>query len=156
VVPTPGVADACLGPRSPPGRCARRLGSAQTRNWPTNHNAATRDTCNLSKHQPRLGCKTKLLYTRPVGYTWLPGVFAILVGVEPHEVLQVLNGTGRRLPRRVVGPIGEPLLAIFGRTGPRRLVVFVRHDAGMDWQIVGARTMTDAEVTEYDRWEAEQ
>jgi hypothetical protein len=103
-----------------------------------------------------LGCKTEVLYTRPVGYTWLPGVFAILVGVEPHEVLNVLNGTNRRLPRRVTGPNGEPLLAIFGRTGHRRLVVFLRHDAGLDWQIIGGRPMTDAEVTEYDTWEAEQ
>ena len=95
-------------------------------------------------------------YTLGVGYTWLPGVFAILVGVEPHEVLQVLNGEGPRLPRRVIGPHGEPLLAIHGRTASRRLVVFVRHDTGLDWQIVGARAMTDAEVTEYDTWETGQ
>jgi hypothetical protein len=91
-----------------------------------------------------------------VGYTWLPGVFAVLVGVEPSEVMKVLTGAGQRLPRRVVGPNGEPLLAIYGRTGPRRLVVFIRHETGMDWQILGARTMTAAEAAEYDTWEADR
>lgn len=117
---------------------------------------SARTACRFVLPNRRLPRKAEVSYTRGVGYTWLPGVFAILVGVEPHEVLQVLNGTGRRLPRRVIGPHGEALLAIFGRTGSRRLVAFVRHDTGLDWQIVGARAMTDAEVAEYDTWEAEQ
>jgi hypothetical protein len=92
-----------------------------------------------------------------VGYTWLPGLFAVLVNVEPYEVMQVLDGPGRRLPRRVTGPRGLPLVGILGRSAAgRELVVYVRHDGGLDWTIVGARPMTPAESTEYKQWEAQQ
>ncbi len=92
-----------------------------------------------------------------VGYTWMPGRFAVLLDVEPYEVMQVLDGTGRRLPRRTTGPHGLPLLGILGRTGAGRdLVVYLRHDGGLDWTIVGARPMTAAEAIEYEKWEAQQ
>jgi hypothetical protein len=92
-----------------------------------------------------------------VGYTWLPGRFAVLVDVEPHEVMQVLDGPGRRLPRRALGPHGLPLVGILGRTAAgRELAIYVRHDAGLDWTIVGARPMTQAESAEYKQWEAQQ
>lgn len=92
-----------------------------------------------------------------MGYTWLPGRFAILAGVEPYEVMQVLLGPGRRLPRRVRSPHGLAMLAIRGRTTTGRgLVVFVRHDEGLDWTIVGARAMTPAEGAEFEQWEAQQ
>ena len=91
-----------------------------------------------------------------MGYTWLPGLFALLVDVEPHEVMQILEGDRHRLPRPAVGPRGLPVLAILGRsTAGRGIVVFVRHVAGLDWQIVGARPMTAGEAAEYDK-EAEQ
>jgi hypothetical protein len=71
--------------------------------------------------------------------------------------VQVLEGSGRRLPRRAIGPHGLQLLGVFGRsTAGRGLVVYVRHDAGLDWTIVGARPMTAAESAEYEKWEAEQ
>ncbi len=103
-----------------------------------------------------LACKTVLFYSAGVGYTWLPGLFALLVDVEPHEVMQVLQGDSRRRPRPALGPRGLAVLAIFGRsTAGRDIVVIVRHLAGMDWQIVGARPMTAAEAAEFDK-EAEQ
>jgi hypothetical protein len=93
-----------------------------------------------------------------VGYRWLPGRFAILMDVESFEVMQVLDGTTRRqLPRRVTAPNGLPLLGILGRTASGRgLVVYLRHDGGLDWTIVGARPMTQPEDIEYEKWEAEQ
>jgi hypothetical protein len=92
-----------------------------------------------------------------VGYTWLPGRFAILVDVEPYEVMQVLDGPARRWPRRVTGPRGLAMLAILGRTAAGRgLVVYVRHHQGLDWTIVGARATTAAELAAYDTWEAQQ
>jgi hypothetical protein len=104
-----------------------------------------------------LACKTVLSYAGQVGYTWLPGRFAILVDVEPFEVMQVLEGSGRRLPRRTVGPGGIPLVGILGRAAAGRgLVVFVRHEGGLDWVIVGARPMTEAEAAEFEQWRAEQ
>lgn len=91
-----------------------------------------------------------------MGYTWLPGLFAVLVGVEPSEVMQVLTGPGHRWPRRMTGPHGVPLLAVLGRSAAGRdLVVWVRHAGGLDWTIVGARAMTPGEVAEYEKWEAE-
>ena len=92
-----------------------------------------------------------------MGYRWLPGRFAILVDVESSEVTQVLEGTRRQLPRRVTAANGLPLVGILGRTASGRgLVVFVRHDDGLDWTIVGARPMTQPEGVEYEKWEAEQ
>lgn len=92
-----------------------------------------------------------------MGYSWLPGRFAILVGVESSEVMQVLDGASRHLPRRVTAANGLRLVAILGRTASGRgLVVFVRHDDGLDWTIVGARPMTQPEGVEYEKWEAEQ
>lgn len=96
-------------------------------------------------------------YTCRVGYTWLPGRFAVLVNVEPFEVMQVLEGPGRRWPRQAVGPRGLALVGILGRTAAgRELVVYVRHDGGLDWTIVGARPMTAAESAEHKQWEAQQ
>ena len=92
-----------------------------------------------------------------MGYQWLPGRFVILVDVEPSEVTQVLDGTRRHLARRVTAANGLPLVGILGRTASGRgLVVFVRHDDGLDWTIVGARPMTQPEGVEYEKWEAEQ
>jgi hypothetical protein len=92
-----------------------------------------------------------------VGYTWLPGPFAVLLGVEPYEVMQILEGVGRRWPRRTTGPHGLAMVGILGRTAAgRELVVYVRHDSGLDWIIVGARAMTSAEAAEYKQWEAQQ
>jgi hypothetical protein len=82
---------------------------------------------------------------------------AILVDVEPYEVMQVLDGPGCRLPWRVVGPHGIPMVGILGRTAAGRgVLVYVRHDTGLDWTIVGARPMTPTESIEYDKWEAER
>jgi hypothetical protein len=92
-----------------------------------------------------------------MGYRWMPGLFAILDGVEPDEVMQVLDGPDRRWPRPTTGPRGLPMLALLGRarTG-RPIVVYVRHDQGLDWEIIAARPMTAGEADEFDRWEARQ
>lgn len=95
-----------------------------------------------------------------MGYTWLPGLFALLLDVEPGEVMQVLDGVGgRRWPKPVTGPAPQhlPMLAVFGRTqAGRTLVVLVRHIDQLDWQIIGARPMTHDETGQYARWEAQQ
>jgi hypothetical protein len=89
-----------------------------------------------------------------VGYEWLPLLLQTLVGIEPSEVLQVLQ-KGRRWPRPAVGD-GIPMLAIWGRTrAGRYLIVVLRPtDVSHDWLIVGAREMTAEQAAEYDRWEA--
>lgn len=107
--------------------------------------------------RPDTSRDTPRVTLRGVVYRWLPGRFAILVDVEPHEVMQVLTGPGRRLPRPAIGPHGIPLVGILGRTeAGRGLVVYVRHDGGMDWTIVVGRPMTTEEAAEFDEWEAEQ
>jgi hypothetical protein len=92
-----------------------------------------------------------------VPYEWLPTAFTVLVlaGIEPYEVMQVLNGDGRR-PVPVVDPAtGLRLLNIYGRTsGGRLLVVTVRLAGGFVMRIVGARDMTVRERKEYERWES--
>lgn len=94
-------------------------------------------------------------YAVPVGYTWLPGRFSILVAVEAYEVMQVLEGFGRRWPRPVTGPRGLPMVGVFGRTSAGRcIVVYIRHDHDLEWTIVGSRPMTPGEIAEFDQWEA--
>lgn len=91
-----------------------------------------------------------------VGYNWIAGVFAFLTSVEPGEVLQVLEGTGRRWPRPAVGVHGVPLLAILGRTGAGRPITVYIHRSrpgGFDWDIVAARPMTANELAAYEAWE---
>lgn len=92
-----------------------------------------------------------------MGFKWLPGVFAFLVDVEPGEVMQVLEGLGRRQPRRVRGPLGESLLAVCGRTeAGRPIVAYVRHAEGFDWHVVAARPMAPGEKAEFEEWEGQQ
>jgi uncharacterized DUF497 family protein len=92
-----------------------------------------------------------------VPYEWLPTAFTVLVlaGIEPYEVMQVLNGHSRR-PVPVLDPAtGLKLLNIYGRTNAGRLlVVTVRLAGGFAMRIVGARDMTVQERKEYERWES--
>lgn len=91
-----------------------------------------------------------------MGYEWLPFALAALRNVEPHEVMEAINGA-LRWPRRAAGPGGMPVVTIWARTrSGRPLITVVRHLDGFDWQILGAREMTSAETGEYDRWEAAQ
>jgi hypothetical protein len=91
-----------------------------------------------------------------VGFTWIPGLFAVLTDVEPGEVMQMLGGAGRRWPRRSIGPHGIPVLAILGRTRTGRpITVYARREEGFDYGIIAARPMTAAELDEFERWEAQ-
>jgi hypothetical protein len=79
-----------------------------------------------------------------------------LSGIEPYEVRQVLEAK-RRWPRAGAGSAGVRVLTIWGRTGTgRALIVAVYHVDGFTWKIVGARDMTDAELTEFSGWEGTQ
>ena len=76
-----------------------------------------------------------------------------LVGIEPHEVRQVLEAT-RRWPRTGTGPSDTPVLTVWGRTRTGRgLIVALYHLGGFTWKILGARDMTGPESAEYTRWE---
>jgi hypothetical protein len=87
-----------------------------------------------------------------MGYLWLPGLFALLQGVDPHEVLEVL-GASRRRPLRIDDPTGPALLAVQARTsGGRPLVVVLRH-GWPDSTIVGARELTPGELKGFTVWE---
>jgi hypothetical protein len=78
-----------------------------------------------------------------------------LRNLEPHGVLQVLDPSRRRWPRRAVTGSGVQVLSIWGRTSAGRpLIVAVRHLGGFDWLIVGAREMQAKEQTEFEEWEA--
>lgn len=76
-------------------------------------------------------------------------------GIEPHEVMQVLNGE-RRWPRPATSSsTGLPALTIWGRTRTGRpLLVAVRALSGRDWEIVTARALTPEETELFDAWEA--
>ncbi len=92
-----------------------------------------------------------------MGFKWLPGLLALLVDVDPGEVMEMLEGLGRRQPSRMRGPLGESLLAIYGRTAAGRPVVaYVRHAEGFDWHIVAARPMAAGEKAEFEEWEGQQ
>ncbi|MBT0768358.1 hypothetical protein KIH74_05450 [Kineosporia sp. J2-2] len=95
-----------------------------------------------------------------MGWKWAP--FFVMewlgaAGVEPHEVMQVLEAT-RRWPRPAVAASnGLRPLTIWGRTRPgRALMVAVRYLDGRDWEIVGARALNDRELVELEKWEADR
>jgi hypothetical protein len=91
-----------------------------------------------------------------VGFKWLPGLLAVLIDVEPGEVMQMLEGGGRRWPRPATGPNGIPVLAILGRTkSGRPIAVYVRQDDGLDYTIIAGRPMSVIEQAEYEAWEAQ-
>jgi hypothetical protein len=76
-----------------------------------------------------------------------------LVGIEPYEVRQVLEGS-RRWPRPAMHPTGLSILTIWGRTrAGRPLIVAVHQANGFTWRIVGARDMGEGELAELARWE---
>jgi hypothetical protein len=68
--------------------------------------------------------------------------------------MQVLTSKVRR-PVPATGPDGHQVLSIWGRTTQgRALIVVVRPLSQWDWQIIGARAMTEQEITTHEAWEA--
>jgi len=93
-------------------------------------------------------------YPQRVGYEWLLVGLRDLRGIEPHEVMQVVVSKIRR-PISAYGPDGHELLTIWGRTNAGKgLIVAVRQLSRWDWQIIGARVMTEAEDDVHQAWEA--
>ncbi|MCU7726611.1 hypothetical protein ODJ79_23005 [Actinoplanes sp. KI2] len=86
-------------------------------------------------------------------YEWEDWALAALIGIESYEVRQVLEAK-RRWPRRAISANRVPVLTVWGRTAAGRpLIVAVYHVAELTWRIIGAREMSDAELTEFSRWE---
>lgn len=89
-----------------------------------------------------------------MGYEWLDAGLRALRGIEPYEVVQVLTAKSR-WPRPARGPDGHWVLTVWGRTAAGRpLVAATRQLSQWDWQVIGARTMTPAEIGEFEAWEA--
>ena len=87
-------------------------------------------------------------------YEWDDWALAGLKGIEPYEVRQVLEESEPRWPRPAVGPGGQVVLTVWGRTrGGRALIVAVFHVEGFTWKVVGARDMSSGELAEFSRWE---
>ncbi|WP_250002815.1 hypothetical protein [Actinoplanes sp. M2I2] len=91
-------------------------------------------------------------------YEWDDWALAALLGIrhhsiQHHEVRQALEAQ-RRWPRRAVSAEGVPVLTVWSRTAAGRpLIVAVYHAGELTWKIIGARDMTDEELTEFSRWE---
>jgi hypothetical protein len=76
-------------------------------------------------------------------------------GIAEYEVIQVL-ASDRRWPRPATSDIGD-LLTIWGRTKRGDgLIVAIRSRGRFDYDIVGARRMSDSEVREFEVWEGSQ
>jgi hypothetical protein len=90
-----------------------------------------------------------------VPYRWLAEALALLAGVEPYEVLQVLSAD-QRMPVPATAQ-GIRILTISGRTRTGRpLIVAVRTVGPFDHLIIGAREMTPAERARFEKWEEGQ
>jgi len=88
-----------------------------------------------------------------VAYRWLAQALALLSGIEPHEVLQVLDAE-RRMPLPAIAA-GVRRLTISGRTRKGRpLIVAIRAVDPFDPLIVGGREMTADELARFEEWEA--
>ncbi|WP_088283646.1 hypothetical protein [Kineosporia sp. A_224] len=89
-----------------------------------------------------------------MGYEWVWEVLDKLIGVEPHEVSQVLAAR-RRWPRPAVTVEGFEVLTIWGRTKTGRpLLVALKSKDEWDWWIVGARELDPGETAQLEAWEA--
>ena len=89
-------------------------------------------------------------------FEWPDWALAGLRGIEPGEVLQVLNAE-RRWPRTAVSDTGMQVLTVWGRTRTgRALLVAVRQISQWDWQILGARNLKPKEAEELTTWEEGQ
>ena len=76
-----------------------------------------------------------------------------LLGIEPHEVRQVLEAK-RRWPRPARSNTGAQVTTIWGRTETgRALIVAVYSVSGFTSKIIGSREMTSAEEAEFSQWE---
>lgn len=88
-----------------------------------------------------------------VGYEWSSWALNALQGIEPGEVLQVLNAP-RRWPRVGRSDLGLNVLTIWGRTrAGRPLLVAVRQVGEWDFEILGARPLRPDQVAELEKWE---
>ena len=91
-----------------------------------------------------------------MGFEWPDWALAGLRGIEPGEVLQVLNTDGR-WPRTAVSDTGMQVLTVWARTRTGRpLLVAVRQVSQWDWQILGARDLNPKEAEELTTWEEGQ
>lgn len=83
----------------------------------------------------------------------MPGLVALLAGVEPYEVMQALLAPHRML-MPVEGPRGLTYLAVYARTNAGTpVLVVLRKDRGHDSTIVAARRMTPADIALFEQWE---
>jgi hypothetical protein len=89
-----------------------------------------------------------------VPYEWEEWGLRSLLGIEPYEVRQVLDGK-TRWPRAATDPSTRlRVVTIWGRTtAGRPLIVGVRQVEGFNWKILGAREMASTELAEFARWE---
>lgn len=88
-------------------------------------------------------------------YVWEEWALRALVGIEAHEVRQVLEAV-RRWPRPAHDRRNRDAgcLTIWGRTlVGRALLVAVFHEGDYTWQIIGARQLTPHELATFTRWE---
>lgn len=92
-----------------------------------------------------------------MGYTWVPALLAMLTGIEPYEVRQVLGDPRPRWPRRALGAGNIAVMTVWGRTrSGRPLIVVLRAtDISHDWLIIGASEMTPEQVQQFQQWEAD-
>ena len=90
-----------------------------------------------------------------MAFTWSYAALASLMGIEPHEVRQALQGSWPRLGHSP--DLSLTAVTFWGRTDTgRALLVATRRVGARDWEIVGARDLTPAELAELEQWEADR
>ena len=89
-----------------------------------------------------------------MAFEWLYDALSRLRGIEPHEVHEALRAQ-RRWPRQACDDtVGLRVVTIWARTdGGRPLIVATRQGRSWNWQCLGARDMSPAEVQLFERWE---
>ena len=95
-----------------------------------------------------------------MAFSWGPDpvmAWVIAAGLEPGEVLYALS-TDPRWPRPARDPVtGLHTVMFWSRTSSGRAITVVTRRVGeRDWEIIGARPLTQAEEAELAEWEAER
>ncbi|QLY28653.1 hypothetical protein [Nocardia huaxiensis] len=90
-------------------------------------------------------------------YEWLPWLSARLaeVGLTADEVVEALESR-YRWPRMSTSKTGLRVLQVWARTRDGKpIIVALRELGALDWQIIGAKPMTESQdIADFEEWES--
>ncbi|MEC3918235.1 hypothetical protein [Nocardia sp. CDC160] len=92
-------------------------------------------------------------------YEWLPWLAARLTqaGLTHAEIIEALDSQ-RRWPRMSTSKDGLRVLQVWARTkAGKPIIIALRAMGGLNWQIIGAKPMTNPQdIADFEEWESQR